>query len=152
MTAIIRLRRLLPSIRRFAFTATSGPGSKTGWNGKGQGTLESIETNGQVRFIEAGQFLLDGQPRPVPMRNVYRWVPGDARLSLLHERRGPEAAVHLFDLVQAEDGESLVNEAVHQCVDDAYSARLTLREEGFDLTWRIVGPKKDEHIDYQYRR
>lgn len=84
------------------------------------------------------------------MRNVYRWDCGEERISLYHERRGPNSAVVLFDLV-AEDDITLVNAAVHQCVDDAYSARLTLCEDGFELVWRIVGPRKDENIAYRYR-
>lgn len=150
MTAIIRLRPILPRLSRFGFDAHAGAASKTGWNGHGEGTIDVTQDEDSVRLFESGTFTLAGQPRSVPMRNVYRWDFFSDRIALLHERRGPEAAVHLFDLIPADD-DTLVNAQVHQCAADAYSARLTLTPEGLDLEWRIVGPRKDERIFYRYR-
>ncbi len=141
---------LLPSISRFHFTARAGAKSQTGWNGIGEGRVRATRSTGGVRFFETGSFTLQGQTQPVPMRNVYRWDGFDDRIALLHERRGPESAVALFDLV-ADGVDTLVSASVHQCAADAYSANLTLREDGFDLEWRILGPRKDEHILYHYR-
>lgn len=150
MTAIIRLRSILPRLSRFEFDARAGEASQTGWTGHGEGTSDITEDGDSVRLFESGTFTLEGQPRSVPMRNVYRWDFHAERVALLHERRGPEAAVHLFDLVP-DGNETLVNAQVHQCAADAYSARLMLTPAGFDLEWRIAGPRKDERITYRYR-
>ncbi|WP_139313667.1 DUF6314 family protein [Salinicola sp. MH3R3-1] len=150
MTAIIRLRRLLPKLSRFEFDARSGEASHVGWNGHGEGSLDITQEDNHVRFFESGTFTVAGGSRSVPMRNVYRWELFDDRVRLFHERRGVEAAVLLFDLI-AESDDTLVNAEVHQCSADAYSARLVLTPEGLDLEWRIVGPRKDERILYHYR-
>ncbi|MGM8931253.1 DUF6314 family protein [Salinicola sp. V024] len=150
MTAIIRLRRLLPKLSRFEFDARSGEASHVGWNGHGEGSLDITQEDNHVRFFESGTFTVAGGSRSVPMRNVYRWELFDNRVGLFHERRGVEAAVPLFDLI-AESDDTLVNAEVHQCAADAYSARLVLTPEGLDLEWRIVGPRKDERILYHYR-
>ncbi|MDH4572710.1 hypothetical protein CUR86_09765 [Salinicola acroporae] len=140
----------MPSLSRFSFVARSGSGSEVGWNGRGSGVIEVVHQAANVRFFESGRFTLEGQDHDVPMRNVYRWDLHSDRVSLSHERRGAANAVSLFDLV-ASDAETLVSAEVHQCAADAYSARLTLVPDGIDLEWRIVGPRKDEHIAYRYR-
>ncbi|WP_162619599.1 DUF6314 family protein [Salinicola peritrichatus] len=150
MTAIIRFRELLPRVERFLFTAHAGPGSRTGWQGRGEGRLAVQCHDSTIRFHESGSFTLAGQAQSVPMRNVYRWECRADRISLFHERRGPDAAVHLFDLI-AEGEETLINATVHQCAADAYSGKIVLRPDGFDLQWRILGPRKDERILYHYR-
>lgn len=150
MTTIIRFRELLPRVQRFMFTAHGGPGSQTGWQGQGQGQLEVQCQGAVIHFYESGHFTLAGQAQSVPMRNVYRWECRSDRVSLFHERRGPDAAVHLFDLI-GDDAETLVSASAHQCAADAYSARITLQPNGFDLEWQILGPRKDERILYHYR-
>ncbi|WP_110687904.1 DUF6314 family protein [Salinicola aestuarinus] len=149
MTAIIRLSETLTSIEAFEFSATPGQCSKTGWMGDGHGAVTASRQEDEIHFVETGSFLLAGQSRPVAMRNVYRWRIGQHRITLSHERRGADAAVVLFDLVA--DGEyRLTSEAVHQCAADAYSARILLGDGGFDLHWRICGPRKDEYLHYRY--
>ncbi|KFF49961.1 hypothetical protein GY26_05240 [Gammaproteobacteria bacterium MFB021] len=149
LTAIIRLHTLLPQVTHFAFTAETGAGSRTGWSGHGQGSVRTEVEGDTVRFHESGHFTLAGQ-QPVTMRNLYCWRLAPERVALAHERRGREAAVALFDLVAA-DADTLVSEHHHQCAADAYSARLHLLVDGFDLAWRILGPRKDETLHYRYR-
>ncbi len=103
-----------------------------------------------LRFHEEGHFALAGQQREVAFRNVYRWELEEDRLRLFHERRGREAAVWLFDLVEATDGSALVAAEPHLCGADRYTARLELTADGFALDWRIQGPRKDEAIAYRY--
>jgi len=140
----------LPNLSRFAFSARSGEGSQSGWNGQGTGTVEVTQEGRSVRFFESGTFTLDGQSRSVPMRNVYRWDIFPDRIALFHERRGAEDPVSLFDLIVDND-DTLINANVHQCAADAYSAKLELKPDGIDLEWRIVGPRKNEWILYHYR-
>lgn len=150
MTAIILLQDALTSVEAFEFSAVAGPGSRTGWVGAGKGKLTIRQEGADILLFESGTFTLEGQTRSAPMRNVYRWRVGKSRISLFHERRGADAAVALFDLIA--DGEQrLVSASAHQCAADAYRAEITLVGAGFDLEWRIEGPKKDEFLHYRYR-
>jgi hypothetical protein len=38
----------------------------------------------------------------------------------------------------------------HVCINDLYSGELRESANGFELTWHITGPKKDEHLFYRY--
>lgn len=154
MTAIIRLQALLPTIRHLEFSSRSGSGSRCAWSGEGHGEIAVVTSaDASVRFTETGQFRLSSSATAVPFRNVFRWTPGDEHIGLSHERRGADAAVWLFDLIAAGDGEraDLVSHEAHLCIGDRYRAQLTFVDDGFDLDWIISGPKKDEHLAYRYR-
>ncbi|GGX95441.1 hypothetical protein GCM10007160_23780 [Litchfieldella qijiaojingensis] len=115
--------------------------------------METTTIGNIVRFHEQGRFVPEGKARAVAFTNVYRWEVESDRLRLFHERRGADQAVWLFDLVVSEPGTSttLVSRDAHVCGDDRYAAHLTLHPDGFDLNWRIEGPRKDEAIYYRYR-
>lgn len=151
MTAIIRLAERLTSIRRLAFASRPGPDSRSGWAGRARGEVRVEAQDKTIRFFESGTFLLEGRATPVPFSNCYRWELGETRIALYHERRGADQAVWLFDLIAA-DSASLVSAEAHLCGEDRYRARLGLVDEGFDLSWTIQGPRKDESLSYRYRR
>lgn len=149
---ILQLQKRLSSTVRVAFTARPRLRSQSGWSGQGQGEVK-VETHddGSLTFTETGHFQLETAPGKIAFRNVFRWRVGNDYVSLSHERRGSDAAVWLFDLVaDTTDDSDLISREDHLCVDDRYRARLWLREDGFDLTWAIAGPKKDERLVYQY--
>jgi len=154
LTSIIRVRALLPTITRLKFSSRSGTASQCDWSGEGSGSVTVSEDNqarcSHVRFHEEGHFALAGQSQELAFRNVYRWELEEDRLRLFHERRGREAAVWLFDLVEAQDGNGLVAAEAHLCGEDRYTARLEINADGFTLDWRIQGPRKDESIAYHY--
>lgn len=150
MTSIIRVRALLPTISHLKFSSRSGNASQCEWSGEGYGSVTVSEDDQVIRFHEEGHFALAGQSREVAFHNVYRWELEEDRLRLFHERRGREAAVWLFDLIESEDGSGLVAAAPHLCGEDRYTARLEVNTEGFALDWRIQGPRKDEAIAYRY--
>jgi len=58
--------------------------------------------------------------------------------------------VLLFDLAPGADG-AWRAATPHQCRQDCYSAELLPQEWGLSLRWAIIGPKKQETIDYEYR-
>ncbi|WP_168013594.1 DUF6314 family protein [Halomonas salinarum] len=150
MTSIIRVRALLPTIRRLEFSSRSGDASQCAWSGEGHGTVSVSEDGNVLRFHEQGYFALSGQPKPIAFRNVYRWEVQEERVRLFHERRGQAAAVWLFDLIASSDGNGLVAAEAHLCGEDRYTANLAMTPEGFTLDWRIQGPRKDESIAYRY--
>ncbi|TVU73561.1 MULTISPECIES: DUF6314 family protein [Cobetia] len=166
LTPIVTLYTLLAQIRQLNFSSHSGPESRNAWSGRGIGTVEvqSEPVNhgaDDLVFIEQGQFTLEGQPSSVTFNNRYRWQlspTGDA-LALSHERRGRDAAVFLFDLINddAKGPDHFTSREAHLCIDDLYAATLVIERDtrgnatGFLLKWRITGPRKDESLAYQYR-
>lgn len=159
---ILQFQKRLSSTASVSFYARPGSRSQSGWSGEGRGKVEvATPHDGSLTFTETGQFQLavpagsagTAALRTVSFRNVFRWVIGDSHVSLFHERRGSGAAVWLFDLVadRGIDTADLISRQAHRCVNDRYHARLRLRKDGFDLAWTITGPKKDEHVAYQYR-
>lgn len=147
--AIIRAWALLPRLQALSFVAEPGPGSSTGWRGRGQAQVCADADGADWRLIERGRFQPAGAARSVPFENVYRWQRRGAALALSHERFGTAAAVFLFDLV-ADGPNRLTSRRAHYCGDDIYEGRLTLAEHGFCLDWRIRGPAKDERLCYRY--
>ncbi len=112
--------------------------------------MRTSEDAGQRRLHEDGHFTPNATGTPVAFRNIYLWVHHGDRLSLWHERFGRDAAVWLFDLTASAPSELATVDA-HVCGDDRYAARVSLTEDGFDLRWSIIGPRKDETLAYRYR-
>ncbi|MEC9482415.1 MAG: DUF6314 family protein [Halomonas sp.] len=157
---ILQLRRRLLSTSSVTFSSQPGSRSQSHWSGAGQGRVEVVTAeDGSLALHEHGYFQLDTSPgasrpaAPVAFRNVFRWRFAENHVTLSHERRGQDAAVWLFDLVMndAVKDADLVSRDPHLCVDDRYRAQLTFADTGFDLTWTITGPRKDEFIHYRYR-
>lgn len=101
-----------------------------------------------IRFHESGVFHHESG-RKLPFRNVYRFEIKRAQIDVYHERRGAEDSVFLFTMHPVSD-RRLESLTPHLCVRDRYSGALTLEDEGFELLWRVEGPRKDERILYRY--
>ncbi len=144
---IQRLWALLHTIDAFSYTSRPGPDSLSGWQGEGQGqvTCERIGDD-ELHFIEQGQFSLQGG-MTVDMQNRYIWQKTTSGIRLSHGRRGEP--VFLFELLPAAANQ-WQSAQDHLCINDLYSGELVENSKGFTLQWRITGPKKDEHLFYQY--
>lgn len=142
-----RLWDRLAGVRHLSFVAQSA--LATGWNGAGRGeVVVTSPVDAVLLFQETGFWQPEGG-RALPFRNVFRWTNPGGGIRLEHLRYGPDAPVFLFDLVQQADGIWHAADP-HPCRNDRYDACLTLQPDGFDLTWTITGPKKQERIVYQY--
>lgn len=155
MTAIIRLGKEIDTISQMEFTASSLSGSKTDWNGGGSGrvkVLTALDSGRRIVRLEETGELRVGAGRSVPFHNTYRLTWYADYIRLHHERFGSEHAVWLFDLIEdPKHSDGLISQAPHPCGDDRYSARLVLDDEGFSMSWKIEGPRKNEHLHYRYR-
>lgn len=83
--------------------------------------------------------------------NVFRWTLDRKAgvISLEHLRRGLDRPVFLFHL--APSGiQSLSSVDSHLCGDDTYFGQIHFDLYAFRLNWRVIGPKKNEEIDYFY--
>lgn len=144
---IQQLWQRLATIGAFFYSSEPGPLSQTGWYGEGQGTV-TLERHGddELHFVEQGQFRQQNGPA-VDMINRFIWRKTTSGIALSHGRRGEP--VFLFELRWQADG--LWNNAEeHLCINDVYSGELRESANGFELTWHIRGPKKDEHLFYRY--
>ena len=149
LTTIIRLTERLKATRTLSFTASPGPQSSSDWAGQGAGEVTVSGNTPTLRFHEKGHFT-HANGRRMAFSNTYRFEVVEDRIELYHERRGPEDAVFLFPLVVVEENR-LMSLAPHLCVRDLYSGELIMTDCGFDLTWTVEGPRKQEHIHYCYR-
>jgi hypothetical protein len=137
----------LAAVRSLRFQAVSR--SATGWNGTGTGQVVSTAAEGSLVFQERGAWVPPAG-RELIFTNTFRWSRHGDRLRLEHLRYGAGNPVFLFDL-EHRHGTEWREAEPHQCADDRYSAVLRLEEDHIVLGWTIVGPRKDESIEYVYQ-
>lgn len=146
----MRLFSLLQQIQTFEFNSSTKGKSQTGWNGSGNGTVSTKVKQDCVFFKEDGFFKLDISSQQTKISNEYIWKQiSPNKIKLSHARFGYDNAVTLFNLIKISDN-IWQSEEAHVCVDDLYSAKLTIKEDLIKLSWNISGPKKDETIEYLY--
>lgn len=148
--AVTRLWRQLPRLRRMTFTARPGAGSSAAWRGRGHADIKVVPAGDDWLLLEQGHFVPTGARQGLVFSNTYRWQWVGDRLRLQHERFGPDQTVFLFDIV-AVDENKLVCACPHLCADDSYHGAIAMRPQGFQFSWRITGPRKDEHLLYRYQ-
>ena len=141
----------LVGITQLTFHARTKSKEETGWNGKGRGDVMVVrEGPTSLVFTEKGTWQ-GKQGGDVGFSNTFRWTLDRATgvISLEHLRRGPEHPVFLFHL--APNGKhSLSSVDSHLCEGDAYFGQIRFDRHSFRLNWRVIGPKKNEEIDYYY--
>ncbi len=148
LPALAEVWQRLARVRSLEFVAQSVLPS--GWNGRGSGAVGVEHVGaGALTFTESGTWLPAGG-RELDFFNVFRWsLVEPYALRLEHLRFGPNHPVHLFDLTAAMDDE-WQSEAPHVCREDCYTARLTIEDSSLRLCWTVVGPRKQQAIDYVY--
>ncbi len=119
--------------------------------GKGEGEVRAAY-DGNIRcvFQERGSWKgLENQE--FTFRNVFRWSLNrlDGMLTLEHLRFGEGNPVFLFHLVPV--GENRLESLhAHVCGEDTYFGQLVMEDQSLALTWRILGPKKNDEVRYLY--
>jgi hypothetical protein len=140
----------IAKIKSFEFVSNSGKDSLTGWSGCGNGKITVKQLNNKIFFKEHGLFKLTNSTKALEISNEYIWeMISNNKISLSHARFGYNHLVKLFDLIMVEEN-LWQSEQEHVCVDDKYSAKLEVSIAYIKLTWKILGPKKDERISYKY--
>ncbi len=139
----------LLKVAQLTFNAKSR--EESGWNGKGKGDVVVVkENNNTLIFNEKGSWhgkLGD----EVNFTNVFRWTFDRhiGVISLEHLRRGPDHPVFLFHLAPTSK-HSLTSVDSHLCDGDTYFGQIHFDRFSLRLNWRVIGPKKNEEIDYYY--
>lgn len=141
----------LKTVKQLAIHAKSRSKDETGWNGKGKGSvLVSRESDTTLIFHERGSWQLrEGQD--MAFSNTFRWTldRGAGMISLEHLRLGPSSPVFLFHLTPT-GSNLLASVDSHLCEEDAYLAQVLWDRHSARLSWRVIGPRKNEEMEYHY--
>lgn len=141
----------LAAVTQLNFKAKTKSKDNKGWNGSGKGEVIVTKEGGSILiFTEKGQW--QGKPgEDVNFSNVFRWTLDRKAgvISLEHLRFGADRAVFLFHLAPSTK-HSLSSIDSHLCEEDTYFGQIYLDRYSLRLNWRVIGPKKNEEIDYYY--
>lgn len=141
----------LSSVCQLSFDAKTRSKEEGGWNGKGKGeVLVSKEGETVLLFNEKGSWRgKNGQD--TDFSNTFRWTLdlSSGMISLEHLRRGLTRPVFLFHLIPS-GSRTLTSLDSHLCEGDTYFGQIFCDEQSLRLNWRVIGPKKNEELDYYY--
>jgi hypothetical protein len=137
-------------VSKLTFKARTKSKDEFGWDGKGQGDVTVTKEGNQLLFNEKGTWQ-NKQGAKVNFTNVFRWTfdRNAGVISLEHLRRGVDYPVFLFDLAPS-GGTSLSSIDSHLCEGDTYFGQIHFDQYSLKLNWRVIGPKKNEELDYYY--
>ncbi|HEY2811697.1 MAG TPA: DUF6314 family protein [Rhabdochlamydiaceae bacterium] len=156
-TPINKMRLLLTfwekliEVRQLTFHAKSLSKEERGSNGRGQGEVIIEKQSANTLIFQEKGVYQGKQGLEVSFSNVFRWTLDRSAgvISLEHLRRGPDHPVFLFHL--APSGKSSLSSIdSHLCEGDTYFGQIHFDNHGLRLSWRVIGPKKNETIDYYY--
>lgn len=142
----------LLKIQTMCFSAKSKAlGHISGWNGIGKGAVEiKIEEENTIIFHERGTWMSE-ENKELDFSNVFRWCfqPTRGAITLEHLRFGVQNPVFLFSLIPV-DANTLESIDSHVCNNDSYFGQIRCDKHFVQFNWRVIGPKKNEEIDYLY--
>ena len=141
----------LKTMKQLTLHAKSRSKEETGWNGKGKGdVLVSRESDHILIFHERGSWQIR-QDQNMTFSNTFRWTLDReaGMISLEHLRLGPSCPVFLFHLAPT-GSNRLASMDSHLCEEDAYLAQVLGDRHSIRLNWRVIGPKKNEEMEYHY--
>ena len=141
----------LKVVKELTLCARTRSKDGAGWNGSGKGNiLVASDSDTILTFHERGSWQVQ-QSQNMTFSNVFRWTldRGAGMISLEHLRQGPNNPVFLFHLVPT-GSHVLASVDSHLCEEDVYLARVTWDRDQILLSWRVIGPKKNEEMEYYY--
>jgi hypothetical protein len=142
---------LLNKITSLTFHAKTKSKDEKGWNGRGQGEVALVKERSHILlFQEKGQWQ-NAQGEEVSFSNVFRWTLDQKAgvIALEHLRRGADHPVFLFHLAPT-GKHALASVDSHLCEGDTYFGQIRFTDDTLHLNWRVIGPVKNEEIDYYY--
>lgn len=148
---VINIWNQLTSIKELSFTSTSQGKGGSGWNGVGRGQVQVRQINDNVIIFDENGSWTSREGQEINFTNTFRWSLDrfQSLMTLEHLRFGERNPVFLFHLTQV-DHETLQSVSSYICNEDTYLGQLRCVNHSIKLNWRIIGPKKNEEIDYIY--
>lgn len=141
----------LANIKNLSFTANSQGQGITGWSGIGKGKVQvRLQNDTTTVFDESGSWM-SREGTEFTFTNVFRWTLDRFQnlITLEHLRFGENNPVFLFHLTQI-DEDTLESVSSYICKEDTYLGQVRCDDYSIRLNWRIIGPKKNEEIEYLY--
>ena len=141
----------LMGVTQLTFNAKTKSKEERGWNGRGKGEVIVVKEGGNTLIFNEKGTWQGKQDTEVSFSNIFRWTLDRYAgvISLEHLRRGPEHPVFLFHLAPSGKN-SLSSVDSHLCEGDTYFGQIHFERYSLRLNWRVIGPKKNEEIDYHY--
>ena len=118
---------------------------------RGKGDVVVVEENpSQLLFQENGIWQVENG-QEIQFNNALRWSLdlSSGTIGLEHLRHGAAKPVFLFHLKPKRET-LLASVDSHLCGSDAYFGQVELGPHFLQLSWRIVGPKKNDRIECLY--
>lgn len=149
--ALLMCWKKLAEVKIMNFKAKSKSKDGRGWNGTGKGEVfVTNEGDNILIFSEKGSWQ-NHLGEEISFSNVFRWSLDRfaGMISLEHLRRGINRPVFLLHLAPT-SLHTLSSVDSHLCEGDTYFGQIHLDRYNICLNWRVIGPKKNEEIDYYY--
>ena len=141
----------LKTVKELSLHAQSRTKGKAGWNGKGKGSvLISLDSDNALTFHERGSWHVQYNQN-LTFSNTFRWTldRSAGMISLEHLRLGPNHPIFLFHLAPT-GNRLLASVDSHHCEEDVYLAQVAWDWESIRLSWRVIGPQKNEEMEFTY--
>lgn len=141
----------LSSVNQLTFHAKTKLKEEEGWNGKGKGEVIITKEGSNILIFHEKGTWQNKLGTEVNFSNVFRWSLDRYAgvISLEHLRRGLDRPVFLFHLAPT-DKQTLSSVDSHLCDGDAYFGQIQFDRTSLSLNWRVIGPKKNEELNYHY--
>lgn len=149
--ALSLLWKRLLRVKHLSFSAQSKAEHPSGWNGIGKAKVEIHRVaSHSVIFKEEGNWT-SHEGNQFDFKNALRWTWHGSKplLILEHLHYGPEHPIVLFELKPMSQTQFEVVQPFF-CKKDTYLADLYCDHHFIQLHWRILGPRKNEEINYIY--
>jgi len=124
--------------------------AKGKWERKGYGVV-NVKADRQNRLIFEVKGVWSDRTHQIEFTDSFRWSldPIASIISLEHLRYGIDKPVFLFHLAPCKD-DSLSSVGSHLCGKDSYFGHIHYDPGYLKVSWRVIGPAKNEQIDYIY--
>ena len=141
----------LIEVKSLTFTVKSNSQEESGWRGIGRGEVKVELEGSDVLIHRENGIWINKQGLQSSFTSVYRWKfdPVAHLIHLHHLRLGLNKPVFLLHFAPS-SANLLFSAEPHYCVNDRYTAKLSLFKDLICLSWRVLGPKKNEEVYRTY--
>jgi len=148
---LLKFWERLSRVKQLKFHARTKSKEEGGWNGRGKGEVVVIRDKEEVLIFHEKGTWQGKSGKEMNFSNVFRWTLDSisAMISLEHLRHGLHQPVFLFHLSPS-GRHALSSVDSHLCEGDTYFGKIFCDQQCLRLHWRVIGPKKNEEIDYYY--
>ncbi len=149
--ALLNFWERLAHLTKLTLHVNSRSKDMKGGDRKGKGdVVVTKEGNTVLIFNERGSWQAKGG-QEMGFSNTFRWTldRSTGMISLEHLRLGFNNPVFLFHLSPTSD-HVLASADSHLCEEDVYLGQIFWDRRSIRLMWRVIGPKKNEEMEYYY--